>query len=102
MSQFHIALRIETRLALRAKGKGFWDIQEAMSNWSDDLPGIAAGMAGVTIPPEVNSAQGAVGAIGDGTIWKAIIDFLKSPAGQQLIAALIALLLGFLTPAPTV
>lgn len=98
MSQFHLGLRIEVRLALRAQGKGFWAIQEAMSNWSDDLPQIAAGMAGISIPANLTSDTEA---IGDGTIWKAIIDFLKSPAGQALIQALLALLLGFLAPAPT-
>jgi hypothetical protein len=50
----------------------------------------AAMMAG----PEV---EGAVGKLGDGTILQAILDFLKSPQGQQLIDALVKMLLALLT-----
>ena len=37
-----------------------------------------------------------VGAIGDGTIINAIIEFFKSPEGQALIAALVKMLIGLL------
>jgi hypothetical protein len=33
------------------------------------------------------------GAIGDGSIWQAIVDFIKSPAGQALIKALIDMII---------
>jgi hypothetical protein len=94
VSLFNVRLRIATRLELRGMGKGFWEIQEAMSNFTDDLPEVAAREAGVSIPPQLMAVPGeGFGAIGDGTILKAIMDFLKSEQGQALIKILVSLLI---------
>lgn len=45
------------------------------------------------VPAAEKAAKAKFGAIGDGTIINAIIDFFKSPQGQALIQALIELLL---------
>ena len=87
---FHNLLGIRLRLALVAKGVPFWDRQRALANYSPDLVPIAEQMCGQTVPAGL--VQEGVGAIGDGTILNAILDFLKSPAGQALIQALISLL----------
>lgn len=89
MSLFNIRLRMATRLALRKEGKGFMEIQELMSGFTDDLPQVAAGMCGVAIPAEFGAE-----AIGDGSILKAILDFLKSEQGQALIKMILMLLMG--------
>lgn len=96
---FHNLIGIRLRLAMVAKGIGFWDRQRAMANYSPDMIPIAEGMCGTTVPAQFLAepvADGAVGALGDGTILQAIIDFLKSPAGQALIQALLALLIGLI------
>lgn len=83
----HIILtKIATRLALRNQGKGFSEINHIMSGWDDGI----VSMAVTLMPPE----HAAVGAIGDGTIIKAFWEFIKSPAGQALIAILIRILTG--------
>jgi hypothetical protein len=59
----------------------------------------AAGVAGVelaAVPFASATAAGAVGAIGDGHIIKAIIDWLKTPQGQAFIKALISIILALL------
>lgn len=84
----HPLLKIQVRNGLRRQGKSFSEINSIMDGWDDGLPDIAASM----LPGEHQAA--AVGAIGDGTLIQALIEFLKSPAGQALIAMLIKLLLG--------
>lgn len=84
----HPLLKLRVRAGLRAQGKGFSEINSIMDGWDDELPSIAAGML-----PEAESAA-AVGALGDGTLIQALIDFLKSPAGQALVQLIIKLLLG--------
>ena len=57
----------------------------------------ARAMASTLTPHLIDGAMASVapdGAIGDGTILKALLDFLASPAGQQLIQLLISILLG--------
>lgn len=99
VSLFNLQTRIRTRLALRLQGKGFWEIQEAMANWSDDLIPIAANMAKVKVPEALMAVEATgdgVGALGDGTILQAIWDFLNSPEGKALIQALLMLLMMFI------
>jgi len=52
----------------------------------DEVVSAAIGIA----PPSV---QLGVGAIGDGTILKAIIDFLKSDLGKALISIILSLIM---------
>ncbi len=86
-TRFHPLLRLSCRATLRKQGRGFGEINSIMDGWDDDLVPMAVEM----LPPEHADA---VGALGDGTLIQALIDFLKSPAGQALIAMLIKLLLG--------
>lgn len=84
----HPLLKLRVRTALRAQGKSWSEVNGIMDGWDDSLPDMAATM----LPDDAKDA--AVGALGDGTLIQALIDFLKSPAGQALIAMLIKLLLG--------
>lgn len=54
-------------------------------------PDVVKAVAAMGEPPMVD--DGKMGAIGDGSIIKAIEDFLASPLGQALEKALVALLL---------
>jgi hypothetical protein len=96
---FHNFIKIQLRLAMIAKGVGFWDRQEAMANYSPDLIPIAAGMCGTAVPAEFlvePVASGEAGAIFHGTLWQKIKDFINSPEGRALIMALLSLLLMFI------
>ena len=84
----HPLLKLRVRAGLRAQGKGFAEINHLMDGWDDELPTMAAALL-----PDAEQAA-AVGALGDGTLIQALIDFLKSPAGKALIEMLIKLLLG--------
>ena len=65
--------------------------------YSDDHINSVIGQITDTKVHEVASEiPDAVGKLGDGTILQAIIDFLKSPQGQQLIAALVKMLISLL------
>jgi hypothetical protein len=46
------------------------------------------------IQTALNQTEGAMQAIGDGTLLQKLIDFIQSPQGQALIALLIKLLTG--------
>lgn len=83
---FYELTRLRARVELRRMGYKRDEVNSIMDGATDSAIDLAAITAGSTLPTMT--------AIGDGTILQAIIDFLKSPAGQQLIAALIALLLG--------
>jgi hypothetical protein len=82
--------KVHARRELSNQGYSFRQINEAMQHVDGQAVSAAAMMAG----PEV---EGAVGKLGDGTILQAILDFLKSPQGQQLIDALVKMLLALLT-----
>jgi hypothetical protein len=87
--------RIQTRIALR-KQVGVLKAIQAMNNWDDGLLDTAVDQVSATNPElgaEAAATMSAVGAIGDGTILKAIIDFFKGPQGQQIIDAVVKLLL---------
>lgn len=84
---FRARTQIAVAAALRQRGLGFFEARKLASSVDDDTIQLAMSMA----PPEV---VGAVGALGDGTILQAIIDFFKSPLGQQLIQLILSLLLG--------
>jgi len=76
-------IRFRVAVELRKQGHTFDEAHELAGQLTDDM--IHAG---------VEQTDGAVGAIGDGTILQKIIDFLSSPQGQALIALLIKILLG--------
>lgn len=103
--------RIRTRQALRqhfgplrvgqvARAMDDWDdklVDSAVSLLSTDAPDAStAAVACFTGASVAAPSPGTVGAIGDGTIVKAILDFFKSPQGQQIIDAIVKLLLGLL------
>lgn len=84
-----IQTRIQCRRALRAQGYGLFEINSVIGAIDDaEITATAA-----AIGPECVAA---VGAIGDGTIIQAIIDFFKSPQGQALLDALVKMLIGLL------
>lgn len=80
---FNALVRRAARRELEKRGYTDQNIDDMLACATSDVIADAQAKAGVEM-----------GAIGDGTILNAIIEFLKSPAGQALIQALIALLLG--------
>lgn len=96
---FCAAVRAHLRQEFRKQGMGFAEAVRKANQVTDDV------IAGLLPDAEkvASAKMGAkveVGAIGDGKILKAITDFLSSPAGQEIMAALIKLLLGFIAEAP--
>lgn len=89
---FNTRLRLAARAELRSRGYSFGEINDIVWAADDDVIDAAIEQAELDAP----GVKAALGALGDGTIIQAIIDFLKSPAGQALLQALIALLLGML------
>lgn len=96
---FCAAVRAHLRQEFRKQGMSFGESVRKANQVTDDV------IAGLLPDAEkvASAKMGAkveVGAIGDGKILKAITDFLSSPAGQEIMAALIKLLLGFIAEAP--
>ena len=83
---FNAVTRIATRRALRQKGYSFRQVNEMMAAASDDL--IDAVLDAEAIPVPV--------ALGDGSIIRAIFDFLESEQGQRLIQAILTLLMSLI------
>lgn len=86
---FRTMIRVRAKRELRRLGYSRVDVAEMMDDCDDDAIDTAATSAAVAIPPTT-------GAIGDGSIIAAIVEFLKSEQGQALIKALIALLIGLI------
>lgn len=86
---FRTMIRVRASRGLRRLGYSHVEVAEMMDDCDDDVIDAAAVSAAVTIPPTT-------GAIGDGSIIAAIVEFLKSEQGQALIKALIALLIGLI------
>lgn len=78
---FYSMTKLQTRFALRKQGYGFFEINGVMDGLDEDL-----------IDAAVVEAGGVPAALGDGSILKAIIDFLKSENGQALIKIILGLL----------
>lgn len=79
-------VRAQARKALVAQGVDLGTAIQAVRDASNDLIDHAA--QGITVPPELQTGLKMAG----GTIIQAVLSFLESAAGQQLIAALLALL----------
>ena len=103
---FHPLVNARVRFATAAelrqkKGLGFLRSFVLAGTIDDEtiregLIAVASDM-GVALPTELTDpAPGVVGAIGDGSILQVIKDFFNSPLGQQILQALVALLLGLL------
>ncbi len=60
----------------------------------DESRDLADSLTDDVIDSAVHQTEGAVGAIGDGTLLQKLLDFFASPQGQALIALLIKILLG--------
>lgn len=86
---FHFRARRQVAAALQEKGHGFFEAVQ-----------LAGQLTNADINDTVASVPEAAQAIGDGTILKAILAFFQSPLGQQLVQALVALLVGLLEPSP--
>lgn len=80
-----IHLRLRARRALRDRGYKAATLHQAMSLVDEDLVNEVAAEAEVPLT-----------ALGDGTIFQAIIDFFKSPEGQALLKALVEMLISLL------
>lgn len=87
-------LRLQTRLAAREAGYGFFEINQMMGGCDDakvaEAVDLTRGM-GYAVPADVVTPV--VGAIGDGTILKKIVEFLQSDTGKMLIQILLSLLM---------
>lgn len=104
VKQFGIVTKMAARLELRFNhGLGFFDIQKAF-NKADELPdggflGLCHAVCNdcAITPPQafLASADGvpSQGAIGDGSILKAIGEWLRSDEGKAFISALVQALL---------
>lgn len=82
-----MCVKAAVRRELLAKGKSRSEINQYIDNIDEDAVSSAAESN------DVSMAAMPVGKLGDGTIIQAILGFLKSPQGQQLIAALVQMLL---------
>ncbi len=82
---FHALVRLRVAAGLREHGHSVLDARHLSESLTSEV-----------IDAQTAATPEAVGAIGDGTIIQAIVDFFKSPAGQQLIQALIQLLIGLI------
>lgn len=93
---FYPLVRLAARRELRSQGKSLRETRELLDAATDDLidTATAAVEAAAQVPGEFRLGAGKLGAIGDGSIIKAIMDFLASPTGQAIIAMLLKLLLG--------
>lgn len=86
---FCAAVRAHLRKEFRKQGMG---LIESIRKANDVTDEVIAGL----IPDAEKVSGQKVGAIGDGKIIDAIIEWFKSPQGQALIAALVQLILGLL------
>jgi len=82
-----MVVRSEVRRELLAKGKSRSEINQYIDNIDEDAISSAIEVT------KTDMSTMPVGKLGDGTIIQAILAFLKSPQGQQLIAALVQMLL---------
>lgn len=87
---FYAVTRLATRRELRKSGLRQAQVNDLMDACDDDVIDAAEVAASV--------APADLAKIGDGTILQAIIDFLKSDAGQALLKALVTMLLTLLVP----
>lgn len=85
---FYVVTRLKLRSALREKGYSRAEVNDLVDGATDDVIDAADAIANAGQP------ESAVGAIGDGTLIQKFFEFLQSPAGQALLAALMKLLLG--------
>jgi len=90
--------RIQTQVAAglrRTHGLGFFEARRLASTVDMDTIQTAAASCSETVQAKVAEIF-APQAIGDGTILQAILDFFNSPLGQELLKALMKLLLGLI------
>jgi len=85
--------KLLARLGLRRKGCTSQQIEDVLNDYNHDTIIAAAAIENISIP--VFDTE--VGVIGDGTIWHKIVDWIKSPEGQALIAAIIKMLFILIT-----
>ena len=90
--------RIQTQVASelrREHGLGFFDARKLASTVDDDAIRTAAATCSEPVQSKVAELFAPQG-LGDGSILQAILDFLNSPLGQELLKALMKLLLGLI------
>lgn len=80
--------RAKAREQLRAQGKGVLESFRLAGQVDEDVVSAAVGLA----PPDVSVKAATFGSIGDGSILKAIMDFLNSDLGKALVALIISLI----------
>ena len=90
-----VVIRQKLRDEYKKQGMGLVERIRKSNEATDDV--INGLMADAEKVAAAKVAGAKFGAIGDGTIIQAIIDFFKSPQGQALIDALIQLLIGLLS-----
>lgn len=79
----------------RTHGVGLFEARRLASTVDYDTIQTAAACCSETVQAKVAEIF-APNALGDGTILQAILDFFKSPLGQELLRALMSLLLGLI------
>lgn len=99
MSDLGFCLRLRTRLAGRRAGLSRDDINTVIDGMDDELIARAKVLSGVKVPdfkdgPVIElpgGGDGTVGAFGDGTVIKQILDWISSPDGQAFIKFIFSL-----------
>ena len=96
MSDFGFCIRLRARIAGRRAGLSRDDINMVIDGIDDEVIAKAKALSGVKIPDfkdgqAIEVPGSTVGAFGDGTIIRQILDFLASPEGQQLIRFIFSL-----------
>lgn len=86
---FYGVVKLRARRELLEQGYGRSEVRALMVLCDDARVDEAVASSGASVP-QVASA------IGDGSIIKAIMEFLQSEAGQALIKALLALLMSLI------
>lgn len=86
-------LLLRTRESLSDMGFSRDERRAMIAAVDDEMIAAAEAQSGVTLPDQSMLAAAVGGPLDDRPILKMIVDFLKSPEGQALLKALLALIL---------
>lgn len=93
-SNMRLATRVALRIALRQHGLGFYEISQVVAGMDEEDIELAATLSGTS--EKVQQLRSLQSGIGDGSIIRAIWEWLKSEEGKAFLEWLIKILLGLL------